>query len=352
MSTGGDKTEKATPKKREKSRGEGQVANSKEMASVVVLFASIIVFYFCTSWMLDSIKQVMQGVFLMIGQMRVTTQTLYPLAFNLCLKSGVILAPLMLLIVASAVAVNVAQVGFNISAKPITPDLKKIDPIQGAKKLVSLRSLVELVKSVFKIGVISFIAYKVISGSFEEMISMGLYDIHSIFALVGYISLRVLWYATLALVVLAILDYTYQRYDNEKKMKMTKQEVKDEHKNYEGDPKVKQRQRSIQREMALSRMMSHVPKADVILTNPTHVAIAIKYDSEKYSAPTVTAKGAGYVAQKIRQKAVESGVPILERPPLARELFKKVKIGNLIPMGLYEAVAEVLAYIYNLKNRH
>lgn len=352
MPAGGDKSEKATPRKKEKSRREGQVANSKELASVAVLFASILVFYFSGGWMLDSVKQIMQGSFLMIGQVQITTQTLYPIALGLCLKSAVILAPIMLLILVCAISVNVAQVGFNISAKPITPDLKKIDPVQGAKKLISLRSLVELIKSVMKISVISLIAYKVIEKSFETMIAVGLFHISDIFALVGSISLRILWYVTLALVGLAILDYTYQRYDNEKKMKMTKQEVKDEHKNYEGDPKIKQRQRAIQREMAFSRMMSHVPEADVILTNPTHVAVAISYKSENHDAPTVTAKGAGFVAQKIREKAAEAGVPILERPPLARELFRKVNIGNLIPSGLYEAVAEVLAYIYNLKNVH
>ena len=349
--TGGDKTEKATPRKKEKTRKEGQVANSKELSSVAVLLAALLVFYFGAGWMMDNIKETTQSIFVMIGKFEIGPNSLLPLAKETTWMAFKSIAPLMLTILIAGVSISIAQVGLNFSWKPVTPSFDKISPIKGFKKLFSLRSLVELIKSIFKIILISAIAYNVIAGSFSELISMGLLSTSDIMALTGKIALRILWNTTLALILLALLDLFYQRYDHEKKIKMTKQEVKDEHKNYDGNPQIKSRQRAVQREMAYRRMMNDVPDADVILTNPTHVAVAIKYDAEKYDAPLVVAKGAGFIAKNIRQKAIEFGVPILERPPLARQLYRAVKVGTAIPNDLYEAVAEILAYIYNLKGR-
>ena len=349
--TGGDKTEKATPRKRDKARKEGQVANSKELSSVAVLLAAMIVFYFAAGWMLDNIKQTVQSIFLKIGELEIDPGNLYPFAKEVIWMAFISIAPLMFTILAAGVGMSIAQVGLTFSWKPVTPSLEKIDPIKGFKKLFSLRSLVELTKSIFKIILISAIAYYVVAGSFDQMLSMGLLSVADVIAITGNISLKILWNTTLALILLALLDLAYQRYDYEKKLKMTKQEVKDEHKNYEGNPLIKSRQRSIQREMAFRRMMTDVPKADVILTNPTHVAVAVRYDSEKSDAPMVVAKGAGFVAKRIRQRGVENSVPVLERPALARQLFRAVKIGGEIPGDLYEAVAEILAYIYNLNGK-
>ncbi len=348
---GGDRSEKATPRKRQKSRKEGQVANSKEMASAAVLLTGLAIFFFFASWMLTSVKGTMQSLFLLVGQYEINMETLFPLAKMCVTESAKVLAPVMLSVLVAGLTANIAQVGVKFSTKPMMPDLKKINPISGLKKMFSMRSLVELVKSLVKITLVGTIAYKVIAGSFDEMIAVGQLSIHGVFAVLGSIALKLVWYVCLAMVVLAILDLAYQRYDNEKKMKMSKQEVKDEHKNFEGDPKIKSRQRAIQREMAMRRMMADVPQADVILTNPTHVAVAIKYDADKADAPLVIAKGAGFIAQKIRETAKDAHVPVLERPPLARELYRVVEIGKAIPNSLFEAVAEILAYIYNLKGK-
>lgn len=346
----GSKTENATPRKREKSREEGQVANSKELTSFAVLFAAAIVFYFGADWMVGSLREMMRGLFLMIGGVALNVDSLYTLFAHLGLKVVILLAPLLLAVMVAGVAANVAQVGFRITPKTLAPDLKKVDPINGFKRIVSLRSLVELIKSVAKIILISWIAYGVMRDSFPEMVSLSLLTLPEIIAFVGVVSFKILLRVLGALLILAVLDFAYQRYDHDKRIRMSKNEVKDELKNFEGDPKIKARQRSIQREMAMRRMMAEVPKADVIITNPTHVAVAIKYDVLRADAPTVVAKGQNLVAEKIKEKAMEAGVPIVERPPLARQLFKSVKIGQMIPRDLFEAVAQVLAYIYNLKN--
>jgi flagellar biosynthetic protein FlhB len=347
---GGEKTEKATARKREKSREEGQVANSREAASVAVMMTTLLVFYFGAGWMLEKVRAFMLSTFLMIENFDMTVGSLYLLMRLAIVETMTIIAPLLLALLVAGVGINLVQVGWHPSTKTMEPKLSKLNPISGAKKLVSLKSLVELVKSCLKISLISYIAFRVVRDSFDQLISMGVTSIHSIIDLTGTIAMDIIWNVTIALILLAILDIAYQRYDNEKKMKMTKQEVKEENKNYEGNPQVKSRQRGLQRDIAMRRMMDAVPDADVILTNPTHVSVAIKYDALVSDAPMVVAKGAGVIALRIREIATENGVPILERPPLARELYRTVKLGSTVPKALYEAVAQILAFIYNLKS--
>jgi flagellar biosynthetic protein FlhB len=254
-------------------------------------------------------------------------------------------------VIAAGLLVNYFQVGFLFSAQPLTPDLSKIDPIKGFKRLFSLRALAELIKNCLKILIISVVVYLTLTAEAENTLMLADRSIWDIMACVGDITFKIIFRTCWILLFLAGLDYLYQRWEFEKSLRMTRQEVKDEHKQSEGDPMVKARIRRIQREIARRRMMSKVPKADVVITNPEHLAVALKYDPEKMFAPVVVAKGAGEVAEKIRRIARDSGVPVLENKPLARAMYKLVKVNDAIPETLYRLVAEVLAYVYSLRPR-
>jgi flagellar biosynthetic protein FlhB len=217
------------------------------------------------------------------------------------------------------------------------------------KRLFSLRSLAELVKSIVKILFVAAVAYLMIKQDLDLIPTLTRQSVLDIFVFAARVAFKICFNVCLALVVLAILDFAYQRWEHEKSLKMTKQEVKDENKQTEGDPKVKARIRSIQMETARQRMMAAVPEADVVITNPTHLAVALRFDAARMIAPQVIAKGAGYVAERIKQIAAENDVPLVEDKPLARTLFKIVEVGNTIPADLYKAVAEVLAYVYRLR---
>jgi len=230
----------------------------------------------------------------------------------------------------------------------MTPKLSKLNPLQGIKKLFSLKSLNELVKSLVKVTIVGWVSVKTVMADLDSipgLMQLGVYDI---LAFIGKVAFRIGLYTCLVLIVLAIFDYIFQRWQHEKGLKMSKQEVKDENKMTEGDPAVKARIRSIQREMAQRRMMEAVPEATVVITNPTHLAIALKFESD-FHAPVLVAKGAGKLAERIREVARANDVPVVEQKPLARTLYKAVEIGDFIPAELYRAVAEILAYVYRIK---
>jgi flagellar biosynthetic protein FlhB len=235
------------------------------------------------------------------------------------------------------------------SSESVQPQISKIDPIKGFERLFSLRSLIELIKNIFKICIIGTVAYLVIKNELENMFTLMEQSVWRTLAYLGGVCFKIVLVTTIVLVILSILDYIYQRWEYEKSLRMTKQEIKDEFKNTEGDPIIKARIRRLQREAAQKRMMAAVPNADVIITNPTHIAIAIKYDPDNMQAPVVVAKGADYIAEKIRQIAEESDVLIVENKPLAQVLYKTVNVNDLIPETIYRAVAEVLAYVYDQK---
>ena len=219
------------------------------------------------------------------------------------------------------------------------------------KKFVSLRSLIELIKSFLKILYIGVIAWFVLRGELDSLPALIDMSVGQILGFIGMTSLKVMFYVSLAMAVLAAVDFAYQRWQHHKDLMMTKQEVKDEYKQAEGDPKVKGRIRQMQRQMASRRMMAAVPNADVVITNPTHLAIAIQYNAEEMFAPQIVAKGAGLVAERIKAIALEHDVPVVENKPLARTLFKSTEVGDAVPAELYRAVAEVLAYVYRLKGK-
>ncbi len=343
-----DKTEQPTGKKLEDARQKGNVPQSREVPSVLILSGSVAVLFFAGSWMLGRLTEIMRGMYQRAGTMTMAPETMHTLLWEIFLNSVVILIPLMLVVITAGVFGNVAQFGFLITGEKLTPNLAKLNPISGLKKLVSLRSLVELAKSIVKLVIISVVSYIVLNRYLDQIPGLMQMSIGNIMGFIGQVSFQMCFYTCMVLFLLAVLDYSYTKWQHQHDLKMTKQEVKDEHKQREGDPSVKARIRSVQREMARKRMMEAVPDATVVITNPTHLAIALKYE-EGMAAPVVVAKGAGFVAQKIKSIATDNDIPLVENKPLARTIFKSTEIGDFIPAELYRAVAEILAYVYRLK---
>ncbi len=345
-----EKTEQPTPKKIADARKKGTVAQSREIPSAIILLTALGFFFFSGSWMFSSLSEFMGGILRNIGSFRIHDITTASTLSIIILKNVLsIILPFMLAVVAAGIVANIVQIGFLFSPEAFSPKLSKFNPIKGIKKLFSLKSLVELVKSLIKITFVSGIAYLTIKTELKTIPTLMQMDIKDIISFIGTTSFKICLYVSMALIIMAVLDYAYQKYEHTKSLKMTKQEVKDENKQTEGDPRVKARIRSIQIEMSRRRMMESVPEADVVITNPTHLAIALKFDSENMVAPKIVAKGAGKIAERIREIAGENQVPIVENKPLARTLFKIAEIGDYIPAELYQAVAEVLAYVYRLK---
>jgi flagellar biosynthetic protein FlhB len=343
-----DKTEQPTGKKLDDARRKGNVAQSREIPSVFILSGSIGVLFFAGSWMLGRLTDTMRTMYQRAGTLNMVPESMHTLFWEVFTNSIVVLIPLMLVVVTAGVIGNVAQIGFLITGEKLSPSLAKLNPISGLKKLVSLRSLVELAKSIIKLVIISGVAYIVIHRYLDQIPGLMQLSVGNILGFIGQVSFQLCLYTCMVLFLMAVLDYAYTKWQHQQDLKMTKQEVKDEYKQREGDPAVKARIRSVQREMARKRMMEAVPEATVVITNPTHLAIALKYE-EGMQAPTVVAKGAGFVAQKIKAVAKENGIPLVENKPLARTIFKSTEIGDFIPAELYRAVAEILAYVYRLK---
>ena len=348
---GQERTEQATPKKREEARKKGQVAISREVASAVILGAALIYFYFGASGLLEGIVNIMKTTFRESGNTLLTQQNIYALASSHMANVFFLIFPLLLAVFLAAFLANVFQVGFNISWEAARPKLSKINPLNGFKRLFSLRSLVELAKSIFKITVIGLIAYLVIIHEVPSLLPLAEQSVWGMLIFIGRITFKTLLITCIVMMGFALLDYLYQRWEFEKSIRMSKQEIKEEYRQTEGDPLIKSRIKRLQREIARKRMMASVPRADVVITNPTHLAVAIQYDQEQMNAPTVLAKGAGYMAEKIKEIATENKIPIVENKPVAQVLYKITNIGQTIPEDLYRAVAEILAYVYRLKEK-
>ncbi|MEW6379307.1 MAG: flagellar biosynthesis protein FlhB [bacterium] len=343
------RTEQPTPKRKHEARTKGQVARSRELGTVSILLATLIAFHFYGARFLHHLGELMQWLLRSSGELTIQDSNLVSLLFQIEKKMLPILAPIILLMAVFALATNFGQVGFLLTTQTLKPDLGKLNPITGFWNLFSLRSLAELIKSLLKVGVIGFIAYKTIMEELPGIPLLSAMAPGSIFYSICAVSFRILLRSTIALLIMAILDYIYQRYEWNKSLMMTKEEVKEEMRQAEGDPKVRAQIRKIQQRIARQRMMAHVPQADVVITNPQHLAVALRYDARGMAAPTVIAKGAGFVAEKIKEIAREHGIPLVENKPLAQLLYKTVDIGKAIPPHLYQAVAEILAYVYRLK---
>lgn len=347
----GEKTEKATPKKREEERKKGQVAKSQDVNTAIILLFSFILLFVVGSFMKEQMLDLF--VFIFTEQIHVTITVESTMTL---LKEGLfyfarIVAPIMGIAVVAAVAGNLLQVGILFTTEPLKFDLKKIDPIQGAKRIFSVRALVELLKSLFKIVMIGTITFSIIWMYKDDMMQLSFKPVEAAIAFFGKVTIIMAISAVLALLFLAVLDYLYQKYDFEKKIRMSKQDIKDEHKNVEGDPFIKSKIKEKQQQMAMSRMMSEVPQADVVITNPTHYAIAIKYDESVTSAPYVVAKGKDETALKIKEIAKEHDVVTVEDKKLARAMYELVEIDDVIPEQFYQAIAEILAFVYQMDKK-
>lgn len=347
-----EKTEKATPKKRRDSRKKGQVAKSQDVNTAILLLMVFILLIFMGEFLKNAFTGLYVTSFTEYIHRDVTFPVLQDILIEATGETMKVLAPIMVVAMAAAAGANVLQIGFLFTTEPLKFDLKKIDPIKGAKRIFSLRALVELVKSLLKITIIGFVTFFILWISKDDMMMLALKSADQSIRFFGETTLAMGIAASLALLVLSVLDYAYQRYDYEKNIRMSKQDIKDEHKNIEGDPQIKSKIKERQRQMAMRRMMSEIPEADVVITNPTHYAVAIKYDEELSDAPYVVAKGVDYLALKIRQIAKAHDVAIVENRQLARSLYQDVEIGEEIHEQFYQAVAEVLAYVYRMENRN
>ncbi len=346
-----ERTEQATPKRREEARKKGQVAKSRELASVSVLLAALFTLYWGSAFFMTRLHLILSYYLSHVASLKITITNMNLIGLVGLKEFAIILLPLMAVIFFIALLSNFLQIGPLLTIEPIIPKLSKINPLEGIKRLFSLQSLMEFIKSLFKLIIVCWIAFSTVNSNLNYLIPLLDQAPFQIASFIGKVSFEIFWKSCLAMILLSVIDFIYQKYEFEKSIKMTKQEVKEEYKQTEGDPHVKSRIRSIQREMARKRMMQEVPEADVVITNPTKLAIALKYDATKMEAPMVIAKGVGAIAERIKNIARDHNIPIVENKPVAQSLYKLVKIGETIPESLFKAVAEILAYVYKLKGK-
>lgn len=354
---GGEKTEEPTSKKLEDARKDGQVAKSKEIANAFGLLALFLVMKLYLGTMGIRFIELFSAVY---GQMPDVTKmyngnlpiaSLQVLIRSMMLRLLLIIAPILLIGVVVAFVCDVVQVKWKPTAKPLKPKFSKLNPVKGFGKLLSPNSIIELIKSILKLGLIGYMVYSYLKGRVSDIFLLYDISLNQAVGLIGEIVVDLGIRIAAIYMIIAFLDFGYQKWKFKEDMKMTKQEVKDEYKNQEGDPQVKSKQKQRMREASMRRMMQQLPEADVVITNPTHYAVAIKYDADKYDAPYVLAKGENYLAQRIKDVAKENDIEIVENKPLARMLYANVEVGGLVPPELYQAVAEVLAFVYHLKGK-
>ncbi|MGY3713905.1 flagellar biosynthesis protein FlhB [Sutcliffiella cohnii] len=347
----GEKTEKATPKKRQDTRKKGQVAKSSDVNTAIVLLGVFLTLFAIGPFMKDSLMNLFKHSFQVYMHETITIQNVHLIFLDTLGKLFVVLGPIMLAAIFSAIVANYLQVGTLFAPEAIKMKLNKLDPIQGFKRIYSVRALVELVKSLLKILFVGLVAFSILWFSVYELLKLSQQSVHAALSFLGRMTVQMGLFAGAALLFLSVFDYFYQRYDHEKNIRMSKQDIKDEYKKSEGDPLIKSKIKQKQREMAMQRMMADVPQADVIITNPTHFAICLKYDGDKMDAPYVIAKGVDFIALKIREVAKSHDITIVENKPLARALYSQTEIGDPIPEEYFQAIAEILAYVYRLKNQ-
>jgi len=343
-----EKTEEPTPKKLEDARKEGNVPKSMDFNAFVVLFLSAIIIIFYLKYVIGDLENYFKYILSLIGE-EITYKKFFEIVFRSLEIFFVILLPVMFVMMIAGVISNIMQIGFLFTLKPLIPNINKLNPIKGLKRIFSGKTIFEGIKITLKVSVAFGVGYFLF---LHFLITMPKLELMSIFEQLKWFEKKavILIFALLAVfMAFGIIDLIYQRYSYKKSLRMSKQEIKDEFKQTEGNPEIKAKIRQIQREMAKKRMMADIPKADVVITNPTHYAVAIRYDKEKEDAPRVIAKGVDNLAVKIKEIAREFDIMIVENPPLARELYKSVEIGEIIPPKLYKAVAEVLAFVYKAK---
>ncbi len=354
---GGEKTEQPTAKKKEDARKEGQVAKSKEIENAFSLLALFLVLKFWVGTLGGNLQNMFRLVYDDIPTYiknfngHVNATDIINLYIQVLIQIVIFMAPVLIIAFIVSFVCDVAQVGWHPTGKPLQPKFNKLNPISGFKKIFSKNAVVELIKSILKIGLVLIVVWTYLKKNANGLLL--LYDMNlkagiaATGTLVTDLGIRV----AATYLIIAFADLAYQLWKHNDDLKMTKQEVKDEYKQQEGDPQVKGRIRQKMREVSQRRMMQNLPKADVVITNPTHFAVAVMYDADRYDAPMVIAKGADYLAAKIKEAARENDIEIVENKPLARMLYANVEVGELIPPELYQSVAEVLAFVYKLRGK-
>jgi flagellar biosynthetic protein FlhB len=354
---GGEKTEEPTSKKKSDTRNEGKVAKSKEMSSGVELIMLFVILKFWVSYMGENFMALFGDIY---GRMsdfttywggRIVTEDYRLLLNHVLTKILIQVAPFFIAGVVVSIVINMLQFKFKIATKPLHPKFSKLNPVSGFKRLFSAEKLMELIKSIAKVILITYVVYKTIKGDWVYLMKFYDMSLNQAIEVIGTTVINLGLKISVIFMVIAFADLAYQRHKFHEDIKMTKQEVKDEYKNAEGDPQIKGKLKSKMREASRRRMMQNVPKADVVITNPTHYAVALRYNPDEAPAPVVLAKGADYLALKIKEIAKENNIQIVENKPLARMLYANVDVDQQIPQELYQAVAEVLAMVYKAQGK-
>lgn len=345
----GEKTEDPTPKRREEARQEGNVAKSQDLTAAVAMFGAMLLLGVLGMHLFGGMQLLVRTALSGEWALNVTTvDDLMASVSSTAYVAARIALPLVIGLLIVTIIANVLQVGFLISGKAIAPKFSKLSPIKGAQNLFSGRAAMRLVMSLLKVAIVIGVATWAIIEDFPLLLTLIHLSPGAILAAASYVVWTIALKIAAVLVVLAIFDFLYQKWQHEQDLKMSKHEVKEETRTMEGDPQIKKRRSEVARQLAMQRMGQAVPQADVVVTNPTHYAVALKYD-DSMAAPKVVAKGADYMAMRIRQLAAAHEVTIVERPPLARALYRTVEVGQEIPEKFFSAVAEILAYVYRLK---
>ncbi len=348
----GEKTEQATPRRRDEARKKGQVAKTMELGTGVTLLGVFLLLRNLGGFFVSTVTEMMQAAF--EDWMLVPTldaRSLQAMAGAAATVFAQLTLPIMGAALVLGAGSQLAQVGFMLIGEGLKPKLNRINPIEGFKRVFSKRAWVELAKAVLKIGIVGYVVYWSVRSQLPVFLGMLHMHPDQAAVLTWQVVSKAGIFVGISLLAIALLDYLYQRFEHEQSLRMSKQEVKEEMKQTEGDPLIRSKIRQRQRQMAMNRMMQEVPKADVIITNPTHIAVALKYDEAAMDAPVVVAMGAGFVAQRIKDIAANNTIPTIENKPLARALFETASIGETIPAQLYQAVAEVLAVVYQLRQK-
>lgn len=346
-----EKTEPATPRKLEEARSEGNVSRSTDLNSAVLLMAAVIFLWFVGDVFIGENMALMRSLLESLHTVDLSREGAVGELRRVMLFAGSIVLPLLVLMIVVAFLINVSQVGFLFTTKVFTPNPDKLNPFTGMGRLFSIRGGIRALMGVLKLAVLAVVIGASLWAERGVLIGLADAEFPAIVGAWGSMALTISFRAALALLVLALLDFGYQRFQYFKDLRMSKQEVKEELKRYEGDPRIRERRRAIQRQTALQRMLGKVPTATVVITNPTHLAVALRYDAAETPAPQCVAKGAGSIAERIIQMAHEHGVEVVIKPELARPLYQAVEPGQFIPEELYKAVAEVLAYVLRLKRK-
>jgi len=344
-----EKTENATPKRLEDARRKGQIPRSRELSAAAVTMSAAAALYMMGGQIAGKMYEFMERSLTLSREQALDSSLMIPSLASAALDGLKICAPVLGIICLAALLAPLALGGWSFSTEALTPQFNRLNPLSGVKRIFSSRAVVELVKALAKFGVVGLVAVMVLWNDLGALLNLGQEPLDEAIAHTVTLSGKALIAITSGLLIIAAIDVPYQLFSHAKQLKMSRQEIREEHKESEGSPEVKGRIRQLQQQFARQRMMQDVPKADVIVTNPTHFAVALRYDEKRMRAPIVVAKGVDLVAARIREVAAEHNVPIFEAPPLARVLYRNVDIGGEIPSAVYQAVAQVLTYVFQLR---